>query len=391
MNSDNRHAFFDLRLSRVLASHHIVIDGMLKSDTSTVNDFSAFSRKARIKGYEDISILYAYDLEKGEPICSEVFPGNCIDAVSYHSFIEENHIEKGIIVADKGFPPRAIENDLQAHADLHFLTPVKRSDKRVSEHKMLDFEEVLPAFSSTLYAKKAKLSNGRFLYSFRDVDRAALEEKKLSRSVMHGEKFDKERYWQKRDAFGSIVFESDQDLPPAVVYKIYEARWDIELLFKVFKNEVHLEETNVQSDYSVIGSKFINFIATVLTHRMIKVAKEAGLLEHKTYGELMRDIGRTFRLKKFKDQEPVFKDGGWIGCMPKPMAELVALGLCKDDKAHSLKAALNRVVTTDQPRKPGRPRKWPKPVGEFVGPKRPVGRPRKHKQPEEKPDGSTAS
>lgn len=145
---------------------------------------------------------------------------------------------------------------------------------------------------------------------------------------MHGEKFDKERYWQKRDAFGSIVFESDQDLPPAVVYKIYEARWDIELLFKVFKNEVHLEETNVQSDYSVIGSEFINFIATVLTHRMIKVAKEAGLLEHKTYGELMRDIGRTFRLKKFKDQEPVFKDGSaacpsqWQSLLPLVSARM---------------------------------------------------------------------
>lgn len=383
MNAENRQAFFNLRLARVLESHHLIIDGMLKTDSSTVNDFSAFSRKARVKGCEDISLLYAYDLEKGEPICSEVFAGNCIDAVSYHSFIEENHIERGVIVTDKGFPPSAIEDELKAHSGLHFLTPIKRSDKRVLKHQMLNFDEVLPGFSSTLYAKKAKLSNGHFLYSFRDVDRAALEEKSLSRGVLHGKAFNKEKYWEQRSEFGSIVFESDQDLSLANVYKIYDARWAIELLFKAFKNEECLDETNVQSDYSVVGSEFINFIATVLTHRMIRAAKDTGLLEHQTFGELIRDISRTFRLRKFKDRDPVFKDGGWTGCMPKPMAELVALGLCKDDKANSLKTAINRVVTTEQPKKRGRPPKWPKPVGEFVGPKRHVGRPRKHPKPDE--------
>ena len=253
---------------------------------------------------------------------------------------------------------------------------------------MLNFDEVLPGFSSTLYAKKAKLSNGHFLYSFRDVDRAALEEKSLSRGVLHGKAFNKEKYWEQRSEFGSIVFESDQDLSLATVYKIYDARWAIELLFKAFKNEECLDETNVQNDYSVVGSEFINFIATVLTHRMIRAAKDAGLLEHQTFGELIRDISRTFRLRKFKDRDPIFKDGGWTGCMPKPMAELVALGLCKDDKANSLKTAINRVVTTEQPKKRGRPPKWPKPVGEFVGPKRHVGRPRKHPKPDE-PANST--
>lgn len=381
MNSKNRRGFFDLRLARVQEAHHLIIDGMLKTDSSSVNDFSAFSRKARVKGCEDISLLYAYDLEKGEPICSQVFPGNCIDAVSYHSFIAENHIEKGVVVADKGFPPSAIAQDLQAHAGLHFLTPLKRSDKRVRDNGMLDFEEVLSGFSCTLYGKKVRLANGRFLYSFRDVDRAALEEKALSRSVMHGQDFDKEKYWNKRKAFGSIVFESDQDLPLAVVYKIYDARWAIELLFKAFKNEACLNETNVQSNYSVIGSEFINFVAMVLTHRMIQTAKHAGLLEHQTFGELMRDISRTFRFRKFKDKAPVIKDGGWTGCMPKPMVELVALGLCGEDPAQTMKATWVRILDDGHPRKPGRPRKWPKPIGDFVGPKRPRGRPRKHFEP----------
>lgn len=65
-----------------------------------------------------------------------------------------------------------------------------------------------------------------------------------------------------------------------------------------------------------------------------------------------------------------FKDGGWAVCIPKPMAEIVRGGFCSYAESDG--------VDDDHPRKPGRPRKWPKPVGDFVGPRRPVGRPRKH-------------
>jgi hypothetical protein len=102
-----RQRFYQKRLASVAADHHIAIDGTLKQDTSTVNDLSAFSYKARVKGCQDISVLYAYDIELMEPVCAEVFPGNSIDASSYPRFIRDNDIRKGIIVADKGFPRAA--------------------------------------------------------------------------------------------------------------------------------------------------------------------------------------------------------------------------------------------------------------------------------------------
>ena len=384
MNSQIRRDFFGLRLARVQESHHLIIDSTLKTDSSSVSDFpalSTFSRKARVEGCEGISLLYAYDLENGEPICSQAFPGDCIDAMSYHSFIAENNIGKGCIVDDKGFPISAIAEDLKAHASLYSLTPLKLSDKRVCDNRMLDFEETLPGFTSSLYGKKAGLADGRFLYSFRDEERAALEEKSLSRSVVHGQSFDKEKYWEKREALGSIVFESDQNLPLAAVYKICETRRDIELLSHAFKNEACPDEANVKSICSVIGGEFINFVAMVLTHRMIQAAREAGLLEEQTFGELMRDISHTFRLRKFKDKAPVIKDRGWAGCMPQAMADLAALGLCGEDPTRTPKEAVTRIVGDGHPRKPGRPGKWPKPVGDFVGPKRPRGRPRKSHEP----------
>jgi transposase len=116
---------------------------MLKQDTSEVNDLSAFSYKAKNSGHRDISILYAYDIESMEPICAEVFPGNSIDASSYSAFIRDNDIKKGIIVADKGFPPNAIKNELKDRPELHFMTPIKRNDVRIGSNNMLNFEGVL--------------------------------------------------------------------------------------------------------------------------------------------------------------------------------------------------------------------------------------------------------
>ena len=85
-----RKAFYLRRIEAVSKEHHIAIDGMLKQDTSTVNDLSSYSHKARVKGCKDISVLYAYDIEKREPICAEVFRGSFIDASSYSAFIRDN-------------------------------------------------------------------------------------------------------------------------------------------------------------------------------------------------------------------------------------------------------------------------------------------------------------
>lgn len=65
------------RVSRLQESHHLVIDGTLKSDESSVNSLSNYSRKARTKGTRDASVLYAYDVEEMESICSKVHLGTC--------------------------------------------------------------------------------------------------------------------------------------------------------------------------------------------------------------------------------------------------------------------------------------------------------------------------
>ena len=152
--------FMQNRAAAVSMDHHLLIDGTLKSDESRVNSLSDFSRKARTKGTRDISVLYAFDLEAMEPVCSKCFPGNMLDATSYSAFISENRITKGIIVGDKGFPESAAHEHFEANEDLHYLNPIKRNSKLIERHHMLDFTGRINGFTPTVTAIRHPKRNG---------------------------------------------------------------------------------------------------------------------------------------------------------------------------------------------------------------------------------------
>ena len=320
-----RETFYKKRISLVEKTHHVAIDGTLKQDSSSFTDLSAFSRKARVKGCRDISVIYAYDLERMEPLCAEVFPGNSIDATSYRAFIVNNDIRKGIVLSDKGFPPKQIAQELRERPDLHFLTPLKRNDSRIAAHEMYEFQGVLKNFDRAVFFKKAELSSERFLYSFRDTHQAELEEHSFAEHAKKHE-FDSAAYLRKKAAFGTIVFESDQDLDPEVVYRCYEDRWQIELVFRRYKNGECLDQTSVQGDFSVIGSEFINFISTTLTCRMLRKAEDAGLLKDDSWADLMDDLSSAWR-RVDGSVPPQADDPAWVHTIPKVMNLLTTLGL----------------------------------------------------------------
>lgn len=117
-------------------------------------------------------MLYAYDLEKKEPICTEVFPGNFIDVTSYPAFIEHNNITTGIIAADKGFPPSRTAHQFEMHLDLHFLSPIKRNDSRIAVNGMLSWQGVLRGIDRRVACCRKRIKGGRWLYAFKDMSNA---------------------------------------------------------------------------------------------------------------------------------------------------------------------------------------------------------------------------
>ena len=285
--------FMRNRTARVGADHHLLVDGTLKSDESRVNSLSDFSRKARTKGTRDISVLYAFDLEEMEPVCSKGFPGNMLDLTSYEAFIRENDIRRGLIVADKGFPSDAASDCFRERPDLHYLNPVKRNSKLIETHRMLDFNGLLANREGVTFRKEKCEGKGKWLYSFRDASRAAQEERDWLRRARKNGDYSLEALREKQRSFGTVVLECDLALPPEIVYKAYEDRWEIEIVMRYYKSACEFDETRVQDDYSVIGSEFCDFLATVLTFRLIKAFDKAGLLEKMTYGKVMGVLKRA--------------------------------------------------------------------------------------------------
>ena len=362
-NESKRLAFYRCRLEAVMKNHHIAIDGTLRQDNSTVNDLSAFSRKSAARGHKDVSILYAYDVELGEPVCATVYPGNVIDQSAFSSFVRDNSIDRGILVADKGFHISKIRKELAERPDLHYLAPLRRNDLRIKRHEMTKWEGILPGIEGEVLFKKVQTPDGRYLYGFRDRSMASAEEAGYLTRAKHGKTtFEADAYEKQREIGGVIVFESDLDMEPTVAYKCYADRWLIELVFRQYKNEICLNKTRVQSDYSVWGDEFINFIATVLTCRMIRKLEQTVLLREATYGHVMDDLSSAWR-RSDAPSVPRRDDGAWVHTTNVVFEMLEALGLCE---------SLEDVSVEKPRRKPGRPKTQP----EFVGPKRPRGRPK---------------
>lgn len=325
-DGERRKQFYIRRIQAVASDHHIAIDGTLKQDNSVVNDLSAFSYKSRIKGCRDVSVIYAYDIELMEPICAEVFPGNCVDVTAYPAFIRDNDIHNGIIVSDKGFPPSSIYKELEKRPDLHFLTPIRRNDSRIQNNSMLEFERVLEGVDRKVLCKKRRIKDDRILYAFKDVEKSGTEDAAFISRAKKKSNFDPKIYAKKNRTFGVIVFESDCDVSPEVVFLTYEDRWLLELVFRFYKGDACLDRTNVQGDFSVIGSEFINFIATVAICRMIRKAQKADLFKKISYGELMDDLASAWR-KTDAPFPPASDDEYWVHTLPMVLKEMEILGL----------------------------------------------------------------
>ena len=313
--------FMRNRAQSVQLDHHLLVDGTLKSDESRVNTLSDYSRKARTKGTRDISVMFAFDLEKMEPVCSKCFPGNMLDVTSYEAFIADNGIISGIIVADKGIPASAAKEHFANNPDLHYLNPVKRNAKVIDAYQLHDYDGILQGSEKILYRKVKSEKAEKWLYSFRDSERASVEENDYLRNAKRKGTYSNEQLTSKQHSFGTIILESDLDMSPETAYKTYSNRWEIELVMRFYKSACEFDETRVQDDYSVIATEFCDFLSTVLTFRLINKFDKASLLDKMTYKKIMYILRRAKKIKP--------ADGDWqlIKTTPSHLEVLQNLGL----------------------------------------------------------------
>lgn len=192
---------------------------------------------------------------------------------------------------------------------------------------MLSYNEIISGYDTLVIGKKVITKEGRYLYSFKDTAKSSKEEIDFLKRDEKKKKFRIEKYYDKKDTFGTIVLESDLDMTIQEAYKCYAARWELELIFRSYKNDIDLDKTNVQSDYSVIGNEFINFISVVITKRMINKMRDAGLLNNLRYGEILEDLCESWRMVVDNDN-PKQNDKYWFNTIVKVQELLLKLNLC---------------------------------------------------------------
>lgn len=209
------------------------------------------------------------------------------------------------------------------------------------------------------------------IYAFKDYLKESGERYGFIEKMKKDPSITQEDFNKKRELFGVIVFESDQDLDPLTAYLCCEDRWQIELVFDAYKNDECRDCTNVQDDFSVFGSEFVNSLATILTCRLRRRAQRAGLLNKCSFKDLMEDLATAWR-RVDGPLSPASDDSYWVTDYPGVFDLLERLGLSKpkpNSKAKPEVTSQGIVVH----RRPGRPRTRPI----IYGPPRPRGRPRK--------------
>ena len=314
--------FMQIRTANVKESHHLLVDGTLKSNESRINTLSDYSRKALKKGTRDISVLYAFDLEEKEPICSKCYPGNMLDLTAYENFITENNITQGIIVGDKGFPESSAKTTFMNNPKLHFINPIKRDSKVIKELNLNNFDGVLKNNEKILSTKRYNESTAKWYYHYKDLGLAAQEENDYVHRQTKQASFDVNTYNEKKVEFGTLTLESDLDLPSEIAFDSYNCRWEIELVMRFYKHACEFDETRVHNDYSVIGSEFCDFLSTLLTYKLINFFDEHKLFETMTYKSIMKKLQRAKKIK-------LSKANGWtlIKIAPALVTMLQSLGL----------------------------------------------------------------
>ena len=277
----------------------LVVDGMLKDCNCDTDVFSEFSRKGNKKGSRDLTLMYAYDPKSKEPVAVKPYPGNMLDLTSVDDFITEFRVKSGLLVMDKGFYGPDSIKAIKGIEGLGYIIPLKQSSKTITDNGMdREITSILSEYKDAqILWKKKKIADDRFLYAFRNPKDAYDQE--IGYLVRNRKKgtYSEEKYLDKQNEFGLIVFESNKDLDPLEVYEAYSKRWEIEIMFNLYKNIIELNTTRVHGDYRVYATEFINFLSVLISSKVKWLLSEKGIAASYSYKQVVHYLSKAKKVR----------------------------------------------------------------------------------------------
>ncbi len=299
----------------------ILVDGTLKSYNSKNSMFSDWSRKGRVKGSKDFSLLYSYDLNTCEPISSKPYTGNMIDATSFNDFVEHFKSKDNLFILDKGFWNSNDIEKMKKIENAKYIVPIKNNSKIVSDNNLIDDFQILTSYNDDVILYNKVSVNDKIYYAFKSKNDSLAQENAYLEKQKKKNSFDNAKYNEKSKEFGIVIFESNYDTDPLNIYKAYESRWNIELMFNFYKNILNIEPTSVKNDYRLYATEFINYLSLIMASKVRKLLTEKKLLEKYSFKQIMRYLSKYKKCRVFdKRQEWVSsKLLGYIDDMVKKL------------------------------------------------------------------------
>lgn len=277
----------------------LLIDGTLRNNNGETM-FSQWSRKGAVKNSEDMSILYAYDIERKEPVASKPYPGNMLDSTSFVDFIQLFDVNICLLIMDKGFWNTKDIAAIRSYKGLSYLIPTKRNAKQIMELGLLEnYDGILELPDADVQYKKICCENNLYYYSFRDIKIARDEASVYIKKQKRKDNFQYEKFEEKEKSFGTIVFESNRDMEPKDVYTAYMERWQIELMFKFFKSMVDIPPNRVHDEYRTYATEFINLLSIKIACRVRKELDSHKSLEKYSYKQIMDFLSNIKKVRIF--------------------------------------------------------------------------------------------
>lgn len=266
--------------------HHLLIGCVQKLDESEAGTLLGLTTNAATRESRAASVLYAFDLDETELVCTGPIPEGKSYAASLSAFAEVNGIASGFFIAGISLPESCAQ-EFTDNKNLHCLKLVRRGSKLIEQHHMLDFTAVLKGYDCITCRKEKCPRHSTWLYSYRDAQEAHREEKEWLSLARENNSYSFAEFNGKQKEFGTVVWECSLDLPPEIPYMACNKLDEIELVLRCCKSACEASDMSMQDAGYVTGGDFCDFLYSVLAFRLIKAFDKAKLLTRYTFGEIM--------------------------------------------------------------------------------------------------------
>jgi hypothetical protein len=251
---------------------------------------------------------------EGNPICSEIVPGNITDVTTLVPVAQRLKsrfgIERICVVADRGMISDETIKELEALQWEYILGVRMRRSTEVKDDVLLcggKFTEVVPERSRSkdpapLKVKEVKVGKHRYVVCHNEeqarkdrYDREAIVEalreqlKRGEKSLVgnkgyrrylkcEGERFhiDEDRIQEEELFDGKWVLRTNTELPAAQVALKYKQLWTVEEIFRTMKSILETRPIFHKCDETIAGHVFCSFLALVIRKKLHDQIAERG-------------------------------------------------------------------------------------------------------------------